>query len=223
MPSPEAILRNLRRLFRNIRAGSVPDVSELHELAADWATLLPDVDDGPLDDAVTGYLRGGCPFWPTVGQLLDLVPARKVRALDDADEAWGIVLGVAQRIGKAAGLPENRPKWSISSDPARPAPSPLKVEAMWAGIAAAGGWDMLCDSGMEHHPTMRAAFRGAYRTVMERGVLLTEVAVVRQIAGPRRAELEGRGAIGFARLVFNPAPDEHDQVRQAAHTAARAR
>lgn len=125
MPSPDAILRNLERLLRNIRAGTVPSAAEFPDLAADWATLLPDLTDADLDAAVVAFLRGPNPFWPTPGQVLEQVPARKREALvDDAEAQWGRILAAASDSGRP---------------PASYDPDPRVDAAVREGLDAVGG------------------------------------------------------------------------------------
>ena len=220
MPTPPAILRSLRRLLRNVRAPGSPEVEELPELAADWSVLLADLDDTTLDEAVTAWLRKPEPFWPTPGQLLACAPSSRLATVDEADEAWGKVLTIARVGGRDAGLPSNRHRWSLNSAPWG---DPERVTAMWAGIDAAGGWDVICRT--EDETTMsahRAAFRSAYRSSRQRGAILLEVGTVRQIAAVASPQLGAKAPSLLRALVagVDPEPPAQAELRRRTLAAA---
>lgn len=195
MPSQRAILISLKRLFRNCRAGVLPTAEELPDLAADWAVLLHDLDDEALEDAVTGYLRGSSPFWPTAGQILAASPARRLEAVDDSDAAWGGVLRLISAEGRKVEDPE---VWE------RVRPRELhRAEAVLAGVAALGGWARIGASMQDEHAAMRASFRAAYRATVERVKLRAETDAARAIGGRSVAQLVGDGPRrgGFGQIM----------------------
>lgn len=201
MPSPKSIIANLKRLVRQC-AGRIPTAEELPEYATDWAVILHDIEDAQLDDAVTAWLRSPNPFWPTPGQLLALVPERRLAAIDDSDAAWGEALRIVQ--GWGAHRLYDPETW----EQARPKDA-AKAEALLAGVQALGGWKELGRSTAEEHVSMRAAFRSAYRAVGQRRIVQHEASVARRIAGGERvvALLEERPCGGgFARIGEAPRP-----------------
>lgn len=91
MPTPNAILDALHRLYRLIPAATRPAASVLPDLAADWGDLLADVSDAELSAAVAGWLRDPerGKWWPTPADILGQLPRRA-----SADEtAWDAILG----------------------------------------------------------------------------------------------------------------------------------
>ena len=201
-----------------------PNAQEAHRLlmrrAAMDAAILADVEPADLQAAVLAHLRQPEPWWPRAGQLLALVPARREAAVDEADEAWGKVLTIARVGGRDAGLPSNRHRWSLNSAPWG---DPERVTAMWAGIDAAGGWDVICRT--EDETTMaahRAAFRSAYRSSRQRGAILLEVGTVRQIAAVASPQLGAKAPPLLRALVagVDPEPPEQAALRRRTLAAA---
>lgn len=147
-----------------------------------WSADLADLDDATLEAAGRAYRRSTAEadrWFPTPGRLLAFTPERRVERIDDADEAWGKVIGIAQSKGRAAGLAENRHRWDSAGED--------YGAALWAGIEACGGWIAICDSTQAEHGTMRAAFRGAYRSHRERQIAETETRkVIGMAEGARR-------------------------------------
>lgn len=200
MPSPEAIVSALKKCRIVITTGG-PGPNELRDLAAAWAELLHDVTDAELHDAVTAHLRSPTPWWPTPGQLLALVPSRRMEALDDADTAWGEALRLVSAWGGRR--LEDPATW----ERARPSDE-RRAAAMLEGVKALGGWVVLGMSTADEHTAMRASFRTAYRAVGTRRAIADDVAASRRLTGPAALEslltAEPRGG-GF-RALGGPAP-----------------
>jgi hypothetical protein len=125
-----------------------------------WHTLLADLSDEDLTAAVMRYLRApDSQFWPTPGKLLDLAPSRqKAIAANDADSEWGYLLECVRRKGWPNPPGE---RWQLAEDP-------LRKEALEAGLRSVGGWAALCALETDQMAAARAAFRTAYRAIVER-------------------------------------------------------
>ena len=163
MPNESAIIRSLQTLRRNIRAGEVPALDDLPELAADWMAILSDVSDDGLSAAVVAWLRGACPFWPTPGQLLALVPVRQLAALDDAAEAWAHVKGWIRCNGY-------REPIAGQLDPV----DARRDAAMLAGLRALGGAAVWGQMATEAEPFTAKRFEGEYREGRTRAAVVAE-------------------------------------------------
>lgn len=73
MLSPDTVLAQLERLFRN--TANPPDPETFTELCADWMELLAgDLTDAGLRAAVTAHLKRS-KFWPTPAELLQEAPS----------------------------------------------------------------------------------------------------------------------------------------------------
>lgn len=158
-----------------------------------WGIVLADLDDESFMGAISSLLNGEGVYWPKVGQIRAAVPAARLDAVDDADEAWGNVLNLARRVGRAAGLPENRAKWDSKG---------AEYGArMWIGIAACGGWEAICNTDARGHGFMRPAFLAAYRSAKARRAIVADAAKVVRLAdhAADRKALAGSGG-GFKRI-----------------------
>lgn len=136
-----------------------------------WALLFGDVSDQQLEAAVLSWLRQPASrFWPTPGQIVEVLDRQSGQPRPDADAAYGRLLHQVRRHGLGRGPVTpgvyarehesvERPMaplgaWHLSDDPA-------EERAVWAGLAAIGGWGSLCLSA-EGDQAMAAQFRRAY-------------------------------------------------------------
>lgn len=158
----------------------MPSYDELPDLAADWMALLSDVSDEDLSGAVSAWLRGACPFWPTPGQLLELVPRRRMAAIDDSPTAWFAVL----RYFRRGSFRSPNPGELDPSDPERDA-------AMRAAFNEIGGARAFGQSQESEEQWWGKRFGEAYKAHRKRGHVVAEVL---QIGGPQAAaRLTGSG------------------------------
>lgn len=210
-------------VFATLEAGGVrPPASYREEdgfaFAVDlWSGVLGDLEPQELLTAAAAFLRTpDARFWPTPGQLLELVPGRK--QFDDADGTWGEVLEAIRRRGRdwppilSSVIRETPPDFELVQVRSRPGGPMEHVQGAqverWAfdedddrdaaihvGVKALGGWRQLCK--MQDHQVVanRAAFRGAYRAELERlrfkAASSTATALLE--SGPAR-KLLGKGA-----------------------------
>jgi hypothetical protein len=157
---------NVKTAFRALEVGGYrpPDIYQepgaFKEACNLWTLLLPDMTSEDLMLAVASYIRSGAEWWPKPGQILALVPARRIAALDDADAAWGELVYLAGRHGSYS--PPSPDGWHLSS------------AAMEAGLRACGGWAAVCISTAQDHVSMRASFRAAYRAHGQRQAIADE-------------------------------------------------
>lgn len=189
--------QTIELVFATLEAGGVRMPSSYHEDAGWtfavqlWAGVLGDLEAQDLLSAAAVFLRSrDARFWPTPGQLLELVPGR--RQLDDADGTWGEILEGLRRYGRATpptpaptlrGTPPQFEVVNFRAAPGAPLERRQGAEIVrWAfdeedderdaaihmGLKALGGWRQLCK--MQDHQVVanRAAFRGAYRAELER-------------------------------------------------------
>lgn len=176
MASNQCIIRNLSRLSRNIRAGTLPTPEQLPELAADWGVVFAHTEDPELDAAVFRYLGGTSPWWPMPGQVLALTPCALLAATlgtpADADRAWVDFCARATTL-ISRGRPPTMEYGRDALDP-----DPHRHAAMWAGLVSLGGWDTyrMSDPSDRGLP-MR--FRAAYVAYREQQRI--SPAVVREI------------------------------------------
>jgi hypothetical protein len=147
-----------------------------------WQDVLSDLDDQAFEQAIFAYLRGTTPFWPLPGQLLQVAPGRKVKAISDAGEAWGELLRMASDHGRQEPPGE---RWQLSDDPDR-------NRRLSSGLQAVGGWRALCDSTARDHTAHRAAFRTAYENQGQWMEAVREERVIEAAAG-QVLKLEDKG------------------------------
>lgn len=136
MASIACIARNLRRLLRNIRAGTLPAPDEMADLAADWGVVFAHTEDPELDAAVFAYLGGTSPWWPTPGQVLALTPLAQTAALlgndDEGEASWAHMHRRMPRIGFAPD--RDAPARWLHDDP-------TKNDALFRALDRFGGVD----------------------------------------------------------------------------------
>mgnify|MGYP003628197062 CR=1 FL=1 len=127
-----------------------------------WHTLLSDLTDDILTQAVIGYMRSpDAKWWPTAGALLALTPEKQLEQIDDSDEAWSATIGMIRRYGRG----RRPPKYHNDGS---------KHARIKAGIGACGGWVALCNAQESTIIAHRASFRAAYRSCKVRAVINKE-------------------------------------------------
>lgn len=164
------------------------DKAEADRAIAAWGLVLADVPDERLLVLTAAWLRSAevrYGRWPMPGALLHALGDEA--NVDDADEAWSEVLRLLEWRGRdnAPSTPEQledlRSRLRASFQLAReandtdrmarierigralPRPDEARTAALFAGVAACGGWRAL---GMAEEDAMvahRAAFRACYR------------------------------------------------------------
>lgn len=120
---------------------------------------------GPLSDeeamsACHSFISSpDCRWWPPPGVLLGHAPSTQLGDIDRADEAFGEAIAAVKKHG-----------WCAAPDPVeRPLhPMPDEHERIANAIQAVGGWSFLCRSQASEIPSIRAAFRNAYRAQAQR-------------------------------------------------------
>ena len=100
-----------------------------------------------------------CRWWPAPGVLLAHAPSKQLDEVDRADEAFGAVLLAVRRHGFYS------PPHPVDS-PLHPVPA--EHDRMMAAVNAVGGWAYVCHSQASDIPSIRAAFRNAYRSQAQR-------------------------------------------------------
>lgn len=106
--------------------GPEADDAEVEAIVETWAMLLGDVDDRELATAAVEIARGGGEWWPTPGQVLDVVRRHDEVPRLRGDDLWG-------RIASTFGGPGEwtaRIRREFGPD----------AEAVIATIDAIGGW-----------------------------------------------------------------------------------
>lgn len=127
-----------------------------------WHTLLSDLTDDVLTQAVISYMRSPeAKWWPTAGALLALTPKKQLEQLDDSDEAWAATIRMIRRYGRA------RKPEAFHDDESKHA-------RIKAGVGACGGWVALCNAQESTLTAHRAAFRSAYRSCKGRTAINKE-------------------------------------------------
>lgn len=166
MASNQCIVRNLARLSRNIRAGTLPTPEQLPDLAADWAVVFAHTEDPELDAAVFRYLGGSSPWWPMPGQVLALTPCAMLAATlgtdADADRAWSDFGARGQTL-----LGRGTPPAEVFDLPTALDRDPHRHAAMWAGLVVIGGWDGWRMSDVADR-SVPSRFRAAYVAARQR-------------------------------------------------------
>ena len=120
-----------------------------------WSEVLHDVADEDFAAAVVTFMREAqARWWPTPGQLLQLVPGRRLAAIDDADDAWGQVCRLARVHGSYV--------------------PPELTMAQAVGVNAIGGWRAFCVLDEADDAAARAAFRNAYRGAKQRALMVAD-------------------------------------------------
>lgn len=150
-----------------------------------WVALTQDAAPRELLAAGLLWLRQDRKgFWPTPGQVLQILQdARKLETLD-GDAAWGEVLRAIRRYGTRArpvrspmDLEEALAEWAArgntdrswsDSKPFLLHEDPTTAAALFAGVEALGGWGRACKTSEDTAMADRASFRAAYRTAIER-------------------------------------------------------
>lgn len=176
MATVDAITEAFRTLRANGVRGGPPSGSDAEAKDArlravkTWAALLQDISDEQLSQAVMAYLRDPtvCQWWPQPGLLLARVPERRAALIDTADEAWGVLMRLAQVHGW---VPPSPTTWSLDEAAQSRGLSPA---GMAAGLRAVGGLRQL---GMTQESELgfhRNAFRAAYRSANERDYISQE-------------------------------------------------
>ena len=100
-----------------------------------------------------------CRWWPPPGVLLAHAPSTQLGDIDRADEAFGECLAAVRKYGwPSPPCPVDRPLH----------PMPDEHERIACAIQAVGGWSFLCRSQSSDIPSIRAAFRNAYRAQAQR-------------------------------------------------------
>jgi len=127
-----------------------------------WHTLLADLTDDVLTQAVISYMRSpDAKWWPTAGALLALTPEKQLEQIDDSDEAWAETISLIRRRGRG-----RRPTRYHDDD--------SKHVRIKAGIGACGGWVALCNAQESTLTAHRASFRAAYRSCKGRTKIRNE-------------------------------------------------
>lgn len=184
---------------------------------AAWELVLRDIDDDRLTELTAAWLRSPDSRygrWPTPGALLHAIPS--VDLLDDADEAWGEVLGVIAWRGSAEAprdpeaLENLRSRLRASYELARengnsdrmarceriarsiPRADPDRDAAIYAGIQACGGWLAIGRAEDEQIAAHRASFRSAYRSHRTRNRLSSTEEKVIALLGDRTRMVKGQ-------------------------------
>lgn len=162
-----------------------------------WQAMTGDVFDEDLVAAAVAYCRrpGGDSFWPRLGMVLGMLPGRNVE--DDADLAWGELLGFVRRHGSYN--PPGEGRWLLDRDPAR-------AEAIGRGIAAVGGWKAVCALEVDGVAAARASFRAAYRATRQRTATAIEGRAVRELMASRGLDVRQIGVDPFADKPPQPLP-----------------
>ncbi|MFH1464719.1 MAG: hypothetical protein ABIO70_10065 [Pseudomonadota bacterium] len=127
---------------------------------ATWSALLADLEPEELMAAAVAFLRTpDSNWWPTPGRLLSLTPGRAADEIDDAPEAWALVMRALHDQGRDRPPPKD---WAPFGNPARD-------EALRWALKSIGYWRDLClqDIGVLE-TSIRAAFRDAYRAARQR-------------------------------------------------------
>jgi hypothetical protein len=190
---------HILELFAHIELTGVPvpaflsTQKALQQAASLWATILADLSPDDLKRAFAAWSRTHDQrFWPTPGQLHALA---RPPAEDHADADWGALCTAVVRYGSynPPATSERQGTWTLHTDDRRRA-------AMEAGVAAIGGWSMLCATLRtdDDNAPMRASFRVAYREQRRQVAAAVEAETIRQI-------LAG-GGIDLGHLLPGPAP-----------------
>jgi hypothetical protein len=138
-----------------------------------WHALLDDITDAELEQALYSLLRDpqDCQWYPQPGKLRGHVHRVAELAVDDADAAWGEACAWLRRSENAMlvlyprqGQPLTLP-W--------PNEGSARDRAILRGLEAVGGPKTILNLGdqrltSDNEMAARAAFRAAYRSVIER-------------------------------------------------------
>lgn len=128
------------------------------EAVVAWESVLYDVLDEDLGKATIAYLRiDNAKYWPSPGQLIQLIPQNQLSGLNTADEAWGLVCKAARQKGSL----ELRKKPMLIDDE-------QENQCIWRAIDAVGGIHVICMSEEIDDAAIRAHFCAAYSTHKKR-------------------------------------------------------
>jgi hypothetical protein len=180
-----------------------------------WAAVLADVPGLRLQAMTLAWLRSAesrFRQWPTPGALLHALP--DPGQVDDADDAWAEVLRLVQNPGAdkcpptAAELDAYRERVresyrravaagdtgkadrALRLGQSLPREDAARTAALYAGLAACGGWRGIGHADEDDLVAHRASFRAAYRGHRQRRQLTaTEEAVVALLDSPNRPRL----------------------------------
>jgi hypothetical protein len=181
--------------------------------------VLADVSDLRLQALTIAWLRSpDARFgrWPVPGALLHALP--DPAQIDDADDAWAEVLGLIRLRGAdrcpatvaeledlrgrlRAGYREARERGDaeradryLRLGAALPRQDDQRSAALFAGVAACGGWRAIGRAEDDQITAHRASFRSAYRGQRQRRQLTaTEQQVAALLDAPNRPALPGPG------------------------------
>lgn len=145
-----------------------------------YTMALSDLSAEDLEAATMAVIRSSTPFWPTPGQLLEMVPRRRMEAIDDSPAAWSAVL----RYFRAGSFRDPNPGELDPKNPERDA-------AMRAALNEIGGARAFGKSQESQEEWWGKRFGEAYKAHRKRGHVVAEVL---QIGGPQAAgRLTGSG------------------------------
>lgn len=190
MASNQCIVRNLSRLSRNIRAGTLPTPEQLPELAADWGVVFAHTEDPELDAAVFRYLGGTSPWWPMPGQVLALTPLAQTAALlgndDEGEASWA---HMHRRMPRIAFAPDrDAPARWLHEDPA-------KNDALFRALDRFGGVDRFREiPTQDANPAGYGAAKKAWIACFTaaRKAQGSDPSIVRQIVASQPRQIEER-------------------------------
>jgi hypothetical protein len=157
---------HIHQLFALLEAGgcrpprSLDSDEFLDAAVALWSVVLADLEPEDVVAAAIGYLREpDSSWWPTPGRILTLAPGRAAAEIDDAPEAWALVMKEIRERGRERPPPKD---WAPFNDPDRD-------EALRWALKTAGCWYDLCLQEIGVLETsIRASFRDAYRSARQR-------------------------------------------------------
>jgi hypothetical protein len=162
-----------------------PEIAKALMLASAkvYALALPDLAPADLEAATMAVIRSASPFWPTPGQLLELVPRRRLEAVDDSGEAWAAVVRWCRANAFREPLPGDIEGDSLDRD-----------EAIREGLRTIGGAKGFGRSTEAEEPFLARRFADAYKASRKRGHIGAEVLAIAATAGKR---IGGSGFVGL--------------------------
>lgn len=158
-----------------------------------WAAAMADVSPADLEAAVLSRLRQPSPWWPTIGEILALIPARALAAIDDSDTIFeACVTWLRHHAFRTPAVGE-----LDAADEGRDT-------AMRGALDAVGGVMAIRMMTTTDRPHVGKRYQDAYRAIRRRVGARMEGRVVARLGGPAPGRETGnaipmRGS-GFKRL-----------------------
>ena len=180
MASKRALGEALQALLDN--GHRIPDGTTAQRIGKHWESYLEPFSDEEVQIAIHKMiLIRTVSSWPPIAAIVANVPrveaAKKIEAVDDADEVFGEVLDLIRDRGSY------REPGPLELDP-----DEQRSKAIYRGIQSAGGWRSLCLCSYEQIAAPRAAFRAAYRSHMAKSKALGDWDNTKALPAPSNGE-----------------------------------